>query len=154
MAHHSLRRAQAADTEAVLHIQKEAMLPHVVAQYGAWNELERQKRFRAEDILEHDMIEVDGRVAGCVWVRRSPAHHEVVRLYLLAAFQNQGIGSAVLRSIMREAESLGLPVRLRVLRANPAKHLYERMGFTVCDATETHYDMQYSRAPEIYPAKT
>ena len=104
MAHHSLRRAQAADTEAVLHIQKEAMLPHVVAQYGAWNELERQKRFRAEDILEHDMIEVDGRVAGCVWVRRSPAHHEVVRLYLLAAFQNQGIGSAVLRSIMREGE--------------------------------------------------
>jgi ribosomal protein S18 acetylase RimI-like enzyme len=45
--------------------------------------------------------------------------------------------------IISEAESLGLPVRLRVMKVNPrAKAFYERLGFTVISEIETHFTME------------
>jgi ribosomal protein S18 acetylase RimI-like enzyme len=34
-----------------------------------------------------------------------------------------------------------MPVRLRVLRTNPARELYERLGFRIYGTTETHHLM-------------
>ena len=33
---------------------------------------------------------------------------------------------------------------LQVFKSNPAKYLYERLGFTVYGETETHYQMEIS----------
>ena len=38
---------------------------------------------------------------------------------------------------------LGAPVRLSVLRANPARRLYERLGFRIVGENGHGYDMQY-----------
>jgi hypothetical protein len=35
-------------------------------------------------------------------------------------------------------------VRLQVLRINPAKALYERLGFEVCCQLERHWQMEWS----------
>jgi ribosomal protein S18 acetylase RimI-like enzyme len=34
------------------------------------------------------------------------------------------------------------PIRLFVLKVNPARRLYERLGFQVLEETETHYVMR------------
>jgi len=50
---------------------------------------------------------------------------------LLPAHRNQGTGSALLNDILAEATAVTQPVRLHVERFNPARRLYERLGFTV-----------------------
>jgi len=40
-----------------------------------------------------------------------------------------GIGGAILRSLLAEAAAAGKPVRIHVERLNPARRLYERLGF-------------------------
>jgi ribosomal protein S18 acetylase RimI-like enzyme len=67
----------------------------------------------------------------------------LAKLYLLASYQNQGIGTQLIRYALAEASKQKKPLRLRVLKANHrAKALYEREGFAVYDQSETHWMMQ------------
>jgi ribosomal protein S18 acetylase RimI-like enzyme len=67
----------------------------------------------------------------------------LAKLYLLASYQNQGIGTQLIRHASTVAAKQGKALRLRVLKANHrAKALYEREGFTVYDQSETHWMME------------
>ena len=50
---------------------------------------------------------------------------------LMPAHQRHGIRSSLLRQIQVAAATRGVPVRLNVLKVNPACALYERLGFAV-----------------------
>lgn len=67
---------------------------------------------------------------------------ELVRLWILTSWQNQGIGTAFLEGLCARADDERVPIRLRVLKVNPARALYERFGFGVARETETHYIMR------------
>ena len=79
---------------------------------------------------------------GAVSVEIRPEEHFLGRLYLLPDYQRRGIGTHLLRSILGQAFAQGLPVTLQVLKGNPAKRLYERLGFAETEETETHYLMK------------
>jgi ribosomal protein S18 acetylase RimI-like enzyme len=63
-------------------------------------------------------------------------------VFLVPAEQGQGIGSKLVLQEIAGARRLGKPLRLRVLRQNRARALYERLGFSVCGETETQYWME------------
>ena len=66
------------------------------------------------------------------------------QLYLLPEQQGQGIGKKCMQVVMEQGDSLGLPVRLQVLRVNArAVAFYKRLGFKVTDETDTHLLMQH-----------
>ena len=50
---------------------------------------------------------------------------------MLPAYQNQGIGSYVIKKILSVTDKEGWPVRLVYWDFNPAGHLYARVGFKV-----------------------
>jgi GrpB-like predicted nucleotidyltransferase (UPF0157 family) len=52
------------------------------------------------------------------------------------------LGTAIICGAMTEAALRGLPVALQVFKGNPARHLYERLGFTVVGETSTHFLMR------------
>ena len=56
-------------------------------------------------------------------------------------FQGKGIGTAIIRKIIADGIQKGKPIRLQVLKVNPAKELYSRLGFSVIEETTTHYIM-------------
>ncbi|HJQ97663.1 MAG TPA: hypothetical protein VJ826_05065, partial [Candidatus Polarisedimenticolaceae bacterium] len=45
------------------------------------------------------------------------------------------------RSLLKEAAQRGVRVRLQVLHQNPARRLYERLGFHAVSETPTHVEM-------------
>jgi GNAT superfamily N-acetyltransferase len=51
--------------------------------------------------------------------------------YLAPSLQGRGLGSAVLRTLLKQIDADGVPVRLNVLQGSAARRLYERHGFTV-----------------------
>jgi GNAT superfamily N-acetyltransferase len=51
------------------------------------------------------------------------------QLYLSGHMQRQGIGTGVLQMLIEEARRAGKPVTLGVVKINPARRLYERLGF-------------------------
>jgi ribosomal protein S18 acetylase RimI-like enzyme len=79
---------------------------------------------------EHQLILIDGRQVGRLWVAREPGEVRLVDLSLLPAHRGAGLGTSLLRSLQQEAALAGKPLRLSVARDNPARRLYERLGFT------------------------
>jgi ribosomal protein S18 acetylase RimI-like enzyme len=59
-------------------------------------------------------------------------------------YQGQGIGAAIIIKIIAEGTLKMKPVFLHVLKVNPAKKLYERLGFSVVNETPTHFQMKTS----------
>jgi ribosomal protein S18 acetylase RimI-like enzyme len=76
-----------------------------------------------------DVIVLDGRPVGRLYVARWTGEIRIVDIALLPEFCNRGIGTRVLRDLQVEAAAAGKPLRIHVERFNPALRLYERLGF-------------------------
>ena len=76
-----------------------------------------------------DVVEVDGRAAGRLYVARWPGEIRVVDISLLPEYRGRGTGTALLGELVREAEAAGKPLTIHVERFNRAIRLYERLGF-------------------------
>ena len=61
---------------------------------------------------------------------------------ILPGHQRQGFGTTIIQKIIDDAARQRKPVRLQVLKINPAKQLYDRLGFAVIEETSTHYIMR------------
>jgi ribosomal protein S18 acetylase RimI-like enzyme len=46
-------------------------------------------------------------------------------------YQRQGIGTSLIRDVIGEAQAAGLALRISAATINPARRLYERLGFVL-----------------------
>jgi GNAT superfamily N-acetyltransferase len=81
------------------------------------------------------IIVLDGADVGWIQIIREDHDLFVAQILVDGPFQRRGIGTEVMKRLIGEASGLNLAVRLNVVRINPARRLYERMGFRV-----THKD--------------
>ena len=58
-----------------------------------------------------------------------------------------GMGTALLKDLLAEAERAGKPVRLQVLKTNRAIRLYARLGFAITGESPTHLQMEWRPGP-------
>lgn len=76
-----------------------------------------------------DVIEVDGERAGRLYVARWDDEIRVMDLALLPDWRGAGIGTQLLGELLAEAAAGGKKVSIHVEAENPARRLYERIGF-------------------------
>ncbi|VEP16133.1 GCN5-related N-acetyltransferase (fragment) [Hyella patelloides LEGE 07179] len=57
-------------------------------------------------------------------------------------YQNQGIGTKILQSVIEQNQFKYQSIWLQVLKGNPAIRLYQSLGFKIFAETKTHYKMQ------------
>jgi ribosomal protein S18 acetylase RimI-like enzyme len=94
-------------------------------------------QFTAQDGYYHEqmpdasyqVVLVDGLAAGRLYVDRRADEIHVIDIALLPEHRGQGLGTALLRELLDEADAAGKPVSIHVERFNPALRLYERLGF-------------------------
>jgi ribosomal protein S18 acetylase RimI-like enzyme len=78
---------------------------------------------------ERSIVEVDGAPAGRLYVQRWPKEIRLVDIALLPEFRRRGAGTELLTRLFAESDEKGLPVTIHVEIFNPARALYERLGF-------------------------
>ena len=88
------------------------------------------------------IIELDSQPVGLLRVDQAESHVQLEQLFVLPAFQRQGVGAAVLQQVLSRARNAGVPVRLRVLRVNPAARFYARHGFRVVSESRERFYME------------
>ncbi|HEV3040873.1 MAG TPA: GNAT family N-acetyltransferase [Candidatus Angelobacter sp.] len=91
---------------------------------------------------EHRIILSDGQPIGRILVNHTSESVLLVDIALLPEHQNRGIGAKYLRELIEQSEKAGVPVRLQVLKTNPAQHLYERLGFVKTGEDELYLQME------------
>ena len=111
------------------------------AQYGAQKE-EYDARFPD---AEYDVIELDGRTVGRVWVGRAEHEIRLLAIALLPEAQRQGLGAAIVGALIEEARAAGKRLRHMVFMLNTnARRFYERLGFRVFEDLGGYLHMEWS----------
>jgi GNAT superfamily N-acetyltransferase len=140
--HIALRPAQAADLAFCRRITHDTMR-WVVEQLFGWNEAQQVEKFaRQWNADEVRIITVATEDAG--WLQTAPVEDAVFlkQIYLDRPFQRQGFGTRVMQIIIDEAHRDGKAVTLGVVKINPARHLYERLGFRTTHEDEYKFYMR------------
>ena len=119
-----------------------------------WTEAERaafvEMQFEAQDVSYRQSYP-DGRFLvvlsageriGRLYLARLADEIRVMEITIAPARRGQGIGSALMASVLAEADRDGLAVSLHVEPWNPAKRLYERLGFETQGVQEVYESMR------------
>lgn len=124
-----LRPATDEDWPVAWEIQRAAFLDLVTQTFGGWTEAQAQKCKDAWDTRHTRMILQSDEVVG--WLRAElRSDHDWLDLVVLhPAHQGAGLGTAVLRQLMAEAQVGGRRLELSVYTINRARQLYARLGF-------------------------
>jgi ribosomal protein S18 acetylase RimI-like enzyme len=142
---HSLRTVSDADYLWLWSLKRETMRAYVEQTWGKWDDDAQAERFRRNFVPDHvQIIVLDGQDAGLLHVVRSAEEIRLVNLQVSPEFQNRGLGTAVMHGLLAEARGAQLPLCLQVLKVNPARRLYERIGFAVAGETDTHYQLRWT----------
>ena len=134
----TLRPTSQGDLEFLWRLHLDSMREYVEKTFD-WD-LEAQRGYiaKAADGEMGKIILVDDVEAGFWNIVESESEVFLNSIVLLPEFQNRGIGTRMINELLDDAER---PVRLQVLKVNPAIALYERLGFQVCADKETYYEM-------------
>jgi ribosomal protein S18 acetylase RimI-like enzyme len=91
---------------------------------------------------EHQIVEQDGRPIGRMMVLRGKEFAVLVDIALLEEHRGQGIGGELLRELGRSCDRERVPLRLQVLKTNPARRIYERLGFEQTGEDQMYLQME------------
>ena len=151
-----LRQARADDQEFLFQLYAGTRL-HEIAAFGwpaAQQEMFLRMQFNAQHRsyesaygnADHQVIEQQGQPIGRIMVLRGKDFTLLVDIALLAEYRGRGIGGELLRGLIQECNRNSVPLRLQVLKTNPALRLYERLGFI--RTSEDQMYIQMERQPE------
>lgn len=142
-----LRPATPGDIDALYAMHRAGMREYVEATYGTWDESYQRDAFitkyadvAATTAYTLDVVLVDDVVAGYLHREREAEHILLANIRIAPQWQRRGLGAQLVETVV--ADAAPLPVELGVLRVNPARALYERLGFRVVEETPTHFRMR------------
>lgn len=121
------------------------MKDYIAATTG-WDEVKEREIFtRYFDFSAYQIsvIVLDGSDIGYLKIDHMEREIFLANLHVHPDYQNQGIGSRILKSLLGEAEQQGVSVSLKILKVNQAaRRLYERFGFSIEEEAEDYYLMR------------
>jgi ribosomal protein S18 acetylase RimI-like enzyme len=128
--------------ETFLRAQLHAQLTHYTRHYA----------HAAFDIIE--AATADGTVScGRLYVDRRPGELGIIDIALLPEWRRRGYGTALLEDLLEEACGSGCEAMIYVESMNPARRLYERLGFRHTGEHGVYLQMRWGTAsPAAMPA--
>jgi GNAT superfamily N-acetyltransferase len=87
------------------------------------------------------------------WIQRRLDHEAIFvgSIYITPRMQRKGIGTRVMQTILDLARQQSRPVTLAVMKINPARALYERLGFRITHEDEHKFYMRADAAGDQAP---
>lgn len=93
---------------------------------------------------QNSIVLLDGVSIGRLVVDRGEREFTLVDISLLPAHRSAGIGTHLLENLLLEATAARKPVKLNVWHSNPARNLYQRMGFSTVNDEGVYCEMCWS----------
>jgi ribosomal protein S18 acetylase RimI-like enzyme len=148
----SLRPFRPDDQEFLFELYASTRL-HEIAGFGwpaAQQEMFLRMQFNAQyrsyeaayGQAEHQIVEQDGKPVGRIMVLWEKDFALLVDIALVAEHRGRGVGSELLGELVQKCTHDGVPLRLQVLKTNPALKLYQRLGFAMTGEDQMYIQME------------
>ncbi|MFH1009360.1 MAG: GNAT family N-acetyltransferase [Candidatus Latescibacterota bacterium] len=138
-----LRKVKENDFDWLYDLRSQTMSKYINDSGDQFN-LETQSVRIMKEYESIKIVTTDNQDIGMLKVKRSSNEWEIIQIQLLPGYQHMGIGTKLIQDLQMEATQQGIAVLLSVLKVNPAKRLYERLGFEIVQEKEQSYKMRYS----------
>jgi len=114
-------------------------------QFVRWQfEMQRREYDVRFPDARYQMIVIDEEPAGRIWVGADDEEIRLLDIAILPQFQNRGVGTILLKDLMREAKDAGKFLRHMVFVLNDNAHrFYERLGFVIIEDLGAYKHMEY-----------
>lgn len=140
---YDLRYATDNDYDFLYELNKITMMKYVEKIWG-WEENLQQKIFSDKFLPKKYKIIVYGNL-DIETIQVSTNNNDIFIgiIEILPEYQNKGIGTEIINQIIDDSKSKNFSrAWLQVFKTNPAKKLYNKLGFSTINETETHYVME------------
>ena len=141
---YQIRTARDYDLETLNILYTENMKSRVEEIYP-WNETLFRRNFVSQ---EYQVIQRQQKPIGFFKIVASATDIYLAEIQIANQYQNKGIGTSLIKSIVNQALNNNKRIWLKVIKNSPAQKLYQRLGFTVFEESATHKKM------EIKPIKS
>lgn len=114
--------------------------------------LEQQYRAQRQHYRTHYsdaswlVIESGAEAVGRLYLLESGSELRIIDISLAPAARGKGFGSALLGDVLAAAAAAGKTVTMHVERHNPARRLYERLGFTLVEDLGVYLRLEWRPA--------
>jgi GNAT superfamily N-acetyltransferase len=126
-----LRPGTAGDYRFALALYLATMRPYT-EELMVWDEVKQRNSFEALWQAESvRMVTFQRKVIGWLQVAENQTEVLLQQFFISPEYQGRGIGTVVLDRLLLEWDLRKKPIKLTVLKNNPARRLYERRGFVV-----------------------
>lgn len=88
------------------------------------------------------VIELERRPIGRLYIDRGE-DIRIADIALVPDLRGHGIGRMIMEAILEEGRTTGKPVTIHVEHDNPARHLYDRLGFRHVDTNGVYHLMEW-----------
>jgi GNAT superfamily N-acetyltransferase len=119
-----------------------ATMRWIIERLFGWNQAEQDASFATQFRLnDARLIMMDDQRVGWIQAQQSESAVTLHQFYVVPALQRRGIGTRILEMVIQEARNQKKPLKVAVVKINPAKDLYNRHGFRVTHEDEYKYYM-------------
>ncbi len=160
----TLRTATAGDRQFLFSVYA-ASRAEEMAQLVDWDEAQREQflrfQFEAQDrhYREHypdarfDVVQLDGDAIGRLYLDWRAGELRIMDIALLPEWRGRRIGRRLMEDALAAATERGAFVSLHVERDNPARQLYQRLGFRDIEEVSfymlMHWHPEHGAAPGV-----
>jgi len=99
---------------------------------------------------EWRIVMLEGKPVGRTIVDRGEAGATLVDIALIPETRGAGLGTRLMQELLERCHAEAIPMRLQVLKTNPAQRLYQRLGFRTVGEDQLYLQMEW-RPSEIKP---
>ena len=138
----TLRRSIESDRGFVNDLTRRAMRKYVEATWIKTEDREHYYSLNQFNQPATKIIQCNGKDIGRITVTYSKDRIVLDGIHIAEAFQGKGIGGHLIKRIIDKADEMQLPLELILLKENPVKKLYERLGFCVYKEDIDRYYMR------------
>jgi len=155
-----LRESTNADGKFVNTLTRNVMKEYVEATWSSTKDREYYYSINSFKQPKTKIIQYSGKDIGRITTSYLADRVVIDDIHILDSYQGQGIGRSIITQIIEAADKKGMPVQLILLKTNPAKMLYDALGFYLVKEDMYRYYMstaarkkEYSDAPMVSVAQ-
>lgn len=147
-----LRKARESDVAFLIALRDSTMRKYLEESGFPVNDKTLAQRVR-DQFEWAQIVMLNGEDVGLLKVKREKKRWDLIQIQIVPGLQRKGLGKKLIQRVLSEAAAAGAEVELSVLKTNPAKRLYEQIGFRVVGKKKTEYVMRFG-AQQAVPGST
>ncbi|MDR6762037.1 ribosomal protein S18 acetylase RimI-like enzyme [Flavobacterium sp. 2755] len=137
------RKALETDIEYLLQLRKETMSEHLINSGIISND--EDQLLRINYLFDQaKIVMLNNQNVGLLKLDEKENRIEIVQIQIDPKFQKKGLGQQIIEEVIKNALAEKKELVLSVLKANPAKELYERLGFKIIGEDEFSFMMLFN----------